>query len=268
MVCDLDIGPVIDDDEDAEEGRIARFLAAGCSCKLDDGGPCHRMFSAAQCRSHRDECRELSHDELDLVVMGELRALLQNDTLTQKTKSRNSKRVRSSTQFRIGGHRVCVKTFCFLHSIGVSKLNSIKASFEQNGLRPHHRPHTIPHNATKLSDVQYVIRFILRHAEDNAILLPGRIPGYKRDDLQLLPSSTTKREVWQLYQQAAGEVDAVKAVGYSLFCNLWKQLTPQVVITKPMSDLCWTCQQNSTAIMRAHNRPVEEKSEVHVSMFL
>ena len=27
----------------------------------------------------------------------------------------------------------------------------------------------------------------------NAMLLPGRIPGYKKDTIQLLPSSTTKK---------------------------------------------------------------------------
>jgi hypothetical protein len=37
------------------------------------------------------------------------------------------------------------------------------------------------------------LRFLRSYAEVNAILLPGRIPGYKRDDLQLLPSSTTKK---------------------------------------------------------------------------
>ena len=41
----------------------------------------------------------------------------------------------------------------------------------------------------------------------------------------------------------------------------WRQLTPQVLVMCPMSDLCWVCQQNSTLIMLAHNRP-EEKSEV------
>jgi len=38
-----------------------------------------------------------------------------------------------------------------------------------------------------LEDVQYVVHFILHYTEANAILLPGRIPGYKRDDVQLLP---------------------------------------------------------------------------------
>ena len=35
------------------------------------------------------------------------------------------------------------------------------------------------------------------------MVLPGRVPGYKSSDIQLLPSSTTKHQVWELYQQAA-----------------------------------------------------------------
>ena len=37
-------------------------------------------------------------------------------------------------------------------------------------------------------------------------------------------------------------------------------LVPSVVIMKPMSDLCWQCHQNSTALLRAANRPEEQKS--------
>ena len=70
--------------------------------------------------------------------------------------------------------------------------------------------------------------------------------------------------MWLVYHQAASASADTKGVYYSLFCALWKQLTPQVVVTRPMSDLRWMCQQNSTLIMRAHNRPVEEKSEVNI----
>ena len=124
------------------------------------------------------------------------------------------------------------------------------------------RAKVVPHNATKLSDIKNVVRFSFQYAKDHTILLPGRIPGYKRDDLQLLPSSTTKQEV---YHQASLASSDTTAVCYSLFCALWKQLTPQVVVTKPMSDLCWMCQQNSTLIMRGHNQLVE-KSEVCTCM--
>lgn len=265
---DLSVVVEIDDADDAEERRIARFMAGGCSCKLANGEPCHKSFSPLTYRAMRDECRALTHDELDLVVMGQLRALTQNDDTTQKTRATNVTRERSSTQFRFGGHRVCINTFCFLHSMSQKRLKNIKASWLKNGVAPRTRARHVPHNTTKLSDVEHVVRFILGYAEDNAILLPGRIPGYKRDDLQLLPSSTTKRLVWEVYHENISGVEGARAVGYSLFCELWLQLTPQVVITKPMSDLCWTCQQNSTLIMRASNRPVEEKSEVKIKLAL
>ena len=103
----------------------------------------------------------------------------------------------------------------------------------------------IPHNPTKLSDIKNVVKFIFQYAEDHAILLLGRTPSYKYDDLQLLPSSATKHEMWQLYHQASLASPYTTAV---YICALWKQLTPQVVVTRPMSHLCWTCQQNITLI--------------------
>ena len=106
----------------------------------------------------------------------------------------------------------------------------------------------IPHNPTKLSDIKNVVKFIFQYDEDHAILLLGRIPSYKYDDLQLLSSSTTKHEMWQLYHQASLASPYTTAVYYSLICALWKQLTPQVVVTRTMSHLCWTCQQNITLI--------------------
>ena len=97
--------------------------------------------------------------------------------------------------------------------------------------------------------------------DTNAMLLPGRVPGYKDTDVKLLPSSTTKHSIWELYLQAAA-ADSMRAVAYSTFTQLWRQLLPNIVVMKPMSDLCWVCQQNSVAITRSANRPVEEKSVV------
>ena len=172
----------------------------------------------------------------------------------------HSPKERSFTCFKHGGHNICIKTFCF---IGRSKFVAIKASFQSNGLCPRKRPLIKPHHALHLSDIEYVVSFVRNYAEDNAILLPGRIPGYKRDDVVLLPSYTAKAAVWiNLYHAAAVITPDVKAVRYSSFCSLWKQLLPTIRVCKPMSDLCWTCQQNNTRIMRAHNRPEEEKSEV------
>ena len=93
------------------------------------------------------------------------------------------------------------------------------------------------------------------------MVLPGRVPGYKRTDVQLLPSSTTKHQVWELYQAAAAE-SSMTPVGYSTFTRLWRELLPYIVVMKPMTDLCWQCQRNSSIISKHSNRPEAEKTMV------
>ena len=113
---EVDLGAiVIDVDEawDGEERKVAQFVAGCCSCNLGPNhAPCHSLFSPTQYSEMRDECRELMRGELDLVVMGDLRALTLRDDSTQ----RSSERVRSFSRFQFGGHRICLTTFCFLHN--------------------------------------------------------------------------------------------------------------------------------------------------------
>ena len=83
--------------------------------------------------------------------------------------------------------------FCFFITLEISALKLLYSK----GLVPRihgHSSRTAP-NALVLEDVRSIIAFILEYTEAHGILLPGRIPGYKRDDIQLLPSSTTKRAV-------------------------------------------------------------------------
>lgn len=51
--------------------------------------------------------------------------------------------------------------------------------------------------------------------EPNVMVLPGRVLGYK-----LLPSSTTKHQVWELYQQTVS-VESIRPVSYATFMSLW-----------------------------------------------
>ena len=82
------------------------------------------------------------------------------------------------------------------------------------------------------------------------------------DNMKLLPSSVSKRTVWRTYQQASDDDPNVHGVAYSTFCRLRRMLLPSVIIIRPMSDLCWTCQQNSAAVIRMANCSEEEKSDV------
>ena len=80
---------------------------------------------------------------------------------------------------------------------GKERLENLKASYMVNGLAPriHGNVKRLPHNALGYDVIKNAVRFINSYAQLHAILLPGRIPGYKRDDLQLLPTNTTKMVV-------------------------------------------------------------------------
>ena len=158
VVCnlglDIAVGIENDDSRDAEERAIARFLAKGCSCSPSDGSPCYTTCTTAQLQAACDECRQLTHDELDLVVMGQLRALCQSGHVTQKSKAKNTEHRRSPILYRFGGYCVCQKTCCFLHTMSEKRLKAIKASWMENGLGPRVRANVTPHNITKLSDIK------------------------------------------------------------------------------------------------------------------
>ena len=82
-----------------------------------------------------------------------------------------------------------------MHPLGKSRFKALKQHFKQHGLisRVHGNTKRCPANTLSQQDRENILHFIRMYARANAILLPGRIPGYKRYDLQLLPSCTKKQ---------------------------------------------------------------------------
>ena len=70
--------------------------------------------------------------------------------------------------------------------------------------------------------------------EANAMVLPGRVPGYKSLDVQLFPSSTTKNKVWELYQEAT-TVSSMRPVDYSTFYQVVER-TPAICCCDETDD--------------------------------
>ena len=101
----------------------------------------------------------------------------------------------------------------------------------------------------------------LNVAEEQALLLPRRVPGFKRIDVKLLPSNLTKHGLWKTYFDMCTSTGQV-SVGYSKFCDLWNQLCPFILIMRPATDLCWTCQKNNSQINKSANLPEAEKVDV------
>ena len=93
------------------------------------------------------------------------------------------------------GYSICKSTDEFLYGVGTKhRLESIKKHYLENGIetRVHYNTRQLPHNALSFTEIAYVVKFIEKYAEQYAILLPGKIPSYKRDDIKLLSSSTSK----------------------------------------------------------------------------
>lgn len=171
------------------------FVNNTCGCTLVKGSPCSSIFPLEYYVSHRLQAADLTHNELDLVIMGSLMSVVNKGNDIKDGKHKPVKRKRTLCNFQHNGHPVCQVTYRFLLGIGKHRLKAIKAHFLSNGLslRIHGNTGKLPHNVTTYASIRYVVQFITNFAEQHAILLPGRIPGYKRDDFKLLPSSTTKR---------------------------------------------------------------------------
>ena len=197
-----------------------------------------------------------------MLILGQLLALT-NTSPNTVTASRHvaAEHERASTSFH-QGKQVCVKIFSLFHTIGEKRFKNLMKSLKEDGITPriHSNTKRKPHHALSFTSTEFVVRFLLYYTEQNALLLPGRVPGYSHTDIKLLPSSVSKRGIQRVYYAAAEEDGTVYTVAYSTFCKLWKTLVPSVVIMKSMSDLCWQCHQNSAALLRAANRPEEEKT--------
>ena len=248
---------------DQVEGElISTFLTSGCGCKKAGGKACSSQFSTEYLTSVRASCLELSHGKLDMAIMGQLIARMNTSPVV--TRHKEVEREKLYTTLFHQGKPVCLRMFQFIHAVGKKRLRNLMGSVKENGLTPrvHGNAKRRPKHALLLSSTEYVVRFLYSYAEQHALLLPGRIPGYSCTDIQLLPSSVSKRAVWRVYHEAAEGANTIHSVAYSTFCYLWRTLVPSIVVMKPRSDLCWQCQQNSTAITRSANLSDSEKSAV------
>ena len=166
---------VADVDYDAD---IESFVDNDCGCTLHNGQACSTRFAYSHIKRVRYAAMELNRSELDLIVIGQLAATVS---------IHDSKR--SYTSFLHSGQRVCKKTFLFLHGIGEKRLKNITKHYLQNGYvgRTHGNTRRKPRHALSLDCIKYIVSFILNYSEMHGLVLPGRVPGYSRSDIQLLP---------------------------------------------------------------------------------
>lgn len=53
----------------------------------------------------------------------------------------------------------------------------------------------------------------------------------------------------------------VRSFGYREFCRLWSEVVPYIRVMPPADDLCPTCQDNVSLIIKSANLSEDEKSQ-------
>ena len=85
------------------------------------------------------------------------------------------------------------------------RLTVLTKWYRSKGLQPKERGDAGRANSTRAfgyDDHKRATTFVSNYAEDHALVLPGRVPAFKRDDIRLMPSSETKVKVFKAYSLA------------------------------------------------------------------
>ena len=174
-------------------------------------------------------------------------------------------RQRSSCTYMHNGNQICEKMFRILHGIGRTRLKNLKKNVCTHGLslRVHGNARRIPSNVTSLSSVEF---FVLCSVPSELIRKEWITPPWPYSRLQPLRPETPSLLGIQACGMAGvcdsiqrSRVDPVCFVSHPL--PALASLLPSIIIIKPMTDLCWQCQQNSSALLRSANMSESDKSD-------
>ena len=97
-------------------------------------------------------------------------------------------------------------SFFFHYSISNNQLQSLSKHYRENGVcPPRKRSGGRKYNTHALShdDVTQAVKYITDFAEDQAMVIPGRVAGVSCSDprVRLLPSAQSKYRVWRKYSK-------------------------------------------------------------------
>ena len=93
-----------------------------CGCQLANGKPCFESLNIQAIHAMRIDIQQLSHDELDMVILGQIAASYQSDT--------------GKTNFYFNGQRICQTMFLHLHRISLKRLRTLLQHYKKKGIAP------------------------------------------------------------------------------------------------------------------------------------
>ncbi len=85
-----------------EKKAIEEFMINGCGCAKE----CSSFFEESYLIKMRSDCSEMTHQELDALIMGQLLAVVNCSSETSSSRHTKHTRIKKSCQFMLGGNKV------------------------------------------------------------------------------------------------------------------------------------------------------------------
>ena len=226
------------------------YTLCGCTCKKGPNNTrCIEQFSQEQLTSSRLSAFELNSELKDVAILSAIQCgyHMSSTTVNTKRKSQTDRKQSRANYFYLNAD-VCVQTLSYVFATSHKTLKVLLKHFKDV-------KSVIPRKLKSGNQAQITYeeskdfhQFMKNFLEQHSLVLPGRMSGITKHATEILPSSFTKKLVYQAYAQASHLDSTRRTLSFSSFLRLWKLLFPTVSICRPMSDLCWTCQKNNTLI--------------------
>lgn len=245
----------------ADEVVLKQMEETGCCNKK-----CIKSFDTEEILKWNLDSKALDYstdgvNHLDMIILGQIRALCRshNEVKTGIRSLKQKVRQRQRIIYKLTGVDVCEKLFLFANGIKTKRFKRIMKHYKDQGLvmLTHKNYKSTPKHTITQDDVEHVISFIRNHAENSALFMPGRL-GNHRNIAKLLPSSDTRQDLFQKYKEVA-ELSGKRVLGLTSFKEIWYQFCSDIIIMKPRTDLCATCQSSTLEHTKIRGSSEEEK---------
>ena len=227
---------------------------AGCNCR---SGNCFVAVTAEDLKTSRNLTEVLDKASRLIFLSGQLHTLAnRGETQQHVSVAARASRSRVSYRYEVNQTKVCLSVFLYANSVTRYELQSVQSHLDAGIIVPpdHGNVGSTPWHAVSAEEVGMVRDFIQNYACVHGLPQPSAPRGHNTAAPTYLPSIATKKMVHALYAKAGG------TVSYQTFDKLWLRDCSDVIIMKPKEDVCGTCSDLQSVIVRARTEDARKRS--------
>ena len=216
----------------------------GCKCGGEKN--CFSLVPPEHLLSARRMAESTDRDHLYSFVAGKLDVLARRGATTHGHVEGQT-RARVTYQYKVCEIVVCRCVFMYANDCSKRTLQRIQSHLDAGCvISPEHASTGIARaNVLDPAEVDMAAQFVRNFAEVNGLPQPAAPRGHNGPAPTYLPCSYTKKMIHGLYMNAGG------VMSYVSFTRVWAGRCKNVVILKPKEDVCSTCSELQSRILRA-----------------